>query len=290
LTESCWPVQWIPELPTASGWEPESNPSDLAPPEQPPVIVTTRIPQVVNVQTDTAPKTTQKPSANTEEETGRDFTHQEQTAVIFPTYEQPGNVLTVPAPHAQQIARNPLLSSIVEQLGNSQVRTQQPEPAPFAATPVSKAIGVENKPAQQQITHAADITSAENAVALGGVITLGSATLALTPGLSTTVGSGSDATMVAITTDVADQTFITISSSGTAVTATVSDTPATITLPKTGFDASITEAARPGTWSTFRAAEEVAPTSSKGEALGRRAETCWWVGALLSLVGYGALL
>ena len=71
-------------------------------------------------------------------------------------------------------------------------------------------------------------------------------TVTLTPGLSTTVGPEGDATFIGITTDTTGQTIITISSSGTAITATISDAPAVITLPKTGFEASITDVARAG--------------------------------------------
>ena len=52
-------------------------------------------------------------------------------------------------------------------------------------------------------------------------------------------------TSIGITTDATGQTLITLSSCGTAITATISNAPAVITLPKTGFEASITDAALP---------------------------------------------
>jgi len=105
--------------------------------------------------------------------------------------------------------------------------------------------------------------------AVGHVVTLGSAVITLTPGLSSTVGAGPTATYVAISTDEIGQTLITVSSSGTAVTATLTNAPATITkvtsstLPTTITSARLTsENINPG--------NAAVPTSSKGVAVDQR--------------------
>jgi hypothetical protein len=132
-------------------------------------------------------------------------------------------------------------------------------------------------------------TGAEPTLALGKAFSLGDATLTLTPGLSTTVGSGAAATAIAITTNPVGQTIIVISSSGTAVSATVSKTAATLTLsaPKTGFDASITAAALPGDHSNTSGSASTS-TASKGSSADRwRWNVEWWFGIA---VGMGFVL
>ncbi|EUC46122.1 hypothetical protein COCMIDRAFT_93750, partial [Bipolaris oryzae ATCC 44560] len=119
--------------------------------------------------------------------------------------------------------------------------------------------------------------------AIPNSITLGSAIIALTPGVSTTIGPSSDQTLVAITTNAAGSTLVTISSSGVAVTATVSAVPTTVTLPKTGFEASITNVARPGVVTSSR---PLSTTSSKAMAVGnKKSEVGWWTSAMLGVVG-----
>lgn len=120
---------------------------------------------------------------------------------------------------------------------------------------------------------------AQEGIAVGNTITLGSATLTLTPGLSTIIGTGSDTTLVAIQTDSASHTAITVSSSGTAVTATITNAPATITLPRTGFEASVTKSAGRGV-STPRPAVTASTTSSRGVANEQRTS----IGGLTGLV------
>ncbi|KAH7563418.1 hypothetical protein PSV09DRAFT_2423992 [Bipolaris maydis] len=134
------------------------------------------------------------------------------------------------------------------------------------------------------ITPGPGMPSATGSTTPGAVpnsITLGSAIITLTPGVSTTIGPSSDQTLVAITTNPAGSTLVTISSSGVAVTATVSAVPTTVTLPKTGFEASITDVARPGVVTS-----RLSTTSSTAMAVGnKRNEVGWWTSAMLGVVG-----
>lgn len=158
----------------------------------------------------------------------------------------------------QQTAPNTLLNDIVSGLADT-----TPLPQPTAQAPITPAP-----------------TPVPAPTAIPGTLTLGSATLTLTHGLSTTLGAEPDATFVSISTDAAGQTIVVISSSGTAITATVTDAPATVTLPKTGFEASITDVARPGAWSTG-VGRAAAPTSSRGVAGALRGEVRWWSGVVV---------
>ncbi|KAH7126711.1 hypothetical protein B0J11DRAFT_433424, partial [Dendryphion nanum] len=116
-------------------------------------------------------------------------------------------------------------------------------------------------------------------------ITLGSTTLNLTPGLSTIIGVGTSATLVAMTTNVAGQTIIVISSSGTAISATVTKTAVVYTAPRTGFDAILTAAAKPAdNWNRNTAGSPTSTTASKGGAAQRwNDRTEWWAGVLFGL-------
>jgi hypothetical protein len=108
--------------------------------------------------------------------------------------------------------------------------------------------------------------------------------LTLTPGLSTTVGTGEEATSVGITTNDAGQTIIVVSSSGTAVSATVTKTAVTMTAPKTGFDAEITDIAKPGDEENSSSEGTALSTSSAGGAASvRRWEAEWWLGILVGI-------
>lgn len=121
----------------------------------------------------------------------------------------------------------------------------------------------------------------------GSQLTLGSITLTLTPGLSSMLGDGTTATYVAITTDDAGQTLITVSSSGTAVTATITDAPATLTRSRTGFEASITKTASPASSDGPSANRVAAATSSRGLGVHQRAELGQWLYVGVGLVGLG---
>jgi hypothetical protein len=126
---------------------------------------------------------------------------------------------------------------------------------------------------------------AQPTLGVDGTITLGSAILTLSNGLSTAVDTGPAATFVAITTNSAGYTVIVVSSSGTAVTATMSNAPITIILPKTGWEASITAAARIG---NNPSAIIPTTTSSKGAAERRTWDT--WIGIAVGILGSGAIL
>ncbi|KAF9699041.1 hypothetical protein EKO04_003159 [Ascochyta lentis] len=105
-----------------------------------------------------------------------------------------------------------------------------------------------------------DTVLVQTTIAAGPTIALGAATLSLTPGLSTIIRKGTGTTLIAIQTDSASQTIITISSSGAAITATITDAPATVTVPRTGFEASITGDAGRGV--DITASIQGAPTTS----------------------------
>ncbi|KAH7402406.1 hypothetical protein BKA66DRAFT_448693 [Pyrenochaeta sp. MPI-SDFR-AT-0127] len=293
-TVSCIPLNFIPELPTATGWEDENNdlmPSDLSPPRQPDQVVTTRRPAILNVRTSTTPTVTQSPSNNNLPGNADD--NDKEDGPGQPTGNPgAGNALNDPVLVPSQPAGNSLLDNIVSRLGDAQPEAQAPQPLPPATAAGDNTVVI----AQQQATAgptapgAANTASPQVTVAAGGSVTLGTATLTLTPGLSTTIGSDTDATFVGITTNTAGQTIITISSSGTAITATVTDALATITLPKTGFEASITDIAGPGGMSTSRAAGAAASTSSRGAAMDSRGGLDWWTGTALGILGLGVVL
>ncbi|KAF2867232.1 hypothetical protein BDV95DRAFT_598344 [Massariosphaeria phaeospora] len=214
---------------------------------------------------------------------------------------------TGPAPPSPaQSQGGDLLMEIVSRIGNSQLgpqpNTQSSAPTGDTSPPND---GPQSVPAGQN-TNKLEQTALEGlstlsitaapqgspAISVGAPITLGSAILTLTPGLSTTLGSGPVATFVALTTDTAGQTVIVVSSSGTAVTATVTNAPLTMsmTMPKSGFEASITEVASPGGFSSPSYNGAASTTSSEGIAAERRGEVGCWVGIVLGLMGLGAAL
>lgn len=124
------------------------------------------------------------------------------------------------------------------------------------------------------------------AAVLGALMTLagGLATLTLTPGLSTTVGSGSAATYIAITADGAGHTIITLSSSGTAVTATVTNAPTTVTIEGTGFAARITDDAGQLGQNSHTAAST---TTSRAGAVSHKGQVNLLFNILLGIAGLG---
>ncbi|ORY17392.1 hypothetical protein BCR34DRAFT_37041 [Clohesyomyces aquaticus] len=110
---------------------------------------------------------------------------------------------------------------------------------------------------------------------LAQAITLGSATLTLTPGLTTAVGTGSSLTSVELTTNYLGQTIIVISSSGTAVSATITSGPVTATSARTGFDAATTaKSSLEPTIGAFGTGGAAATTPKKGDAAGLRTRKC----------------
>lgn len=237
-----------------------------------------------------------------------------------PAGDVPSRVVLSDAQQAQeaqqtpQTTQNSLLSDIVSRLGQTQSIVQPTQSDVQPPRPDAQPTGLDAQPAPSlsrttgdsgedstvdstgnsavdavpqtdgnSITPGPGMPSATGTTpgAIPNSITLGSAVIALTPGVSTTIGPSSDQTLVAITTNAAGSTLVTISSSGVAVTATVSAVPTTVTLPKTGFEASITDVARPGVVTS-----RLSTTSSTAMAANnKRNEVGWWTGAMLGVVG-----
>ncbi|KAF2796097.1 hypothetical protein K505DRAFT_359632 [Melanomma pulvis-pyrius CBS 109.77] len=258
---------------SATGFETEYGPRTTtplrAPPEQTPQVVVTNTPTIIYIHTEIATTMTG----------------------LYPGNEFGPGSETTAAP--QPSPDGHLLNDILSRIGRPHPGAQ---PSPQPASPSSDIVpngnhesipGNENTEGPLPIAPATiEVPGALPAPTVDEVITLGpETTLTLTNGLSTTVGAGSAGTFIALTTNTVGYTIIVISSSGTAVTATVSEAPVTITLPKTGFEASITAVARFGTPS----ADAATTTSSKGEAADRMT---WdtWIGIVVGLVGSGAML
>ncbi|KAG9187626.1 hypothetical protein G6011_05497 [Alternaria panax] len=149
-------------------------------------------------------------------------------------------------------------------------------PGQPATTPDSGMSGETNTASPPHVTPAAGT---------GYLKIRGSWVVTLTPGLSINLGGNMYPTMLELTTDATSNTLVTVSLSGTAVTATVRVALTTMTVPKSGFEASITDSARPGEQST-----KLTTTSSKGASAGRRSDLEWWVGAVLGVLGFGVIL
>ena len=375
--EWCDPPNFVqPELPTGTGWENCGDwscdndgfgggggagiaPTEtlLRPPEQTPVVVTTRTPTIVEIKTSVEPSATKDVNggrtsqAVTSEPPGEHTRQQEPhgqpgqpgqpgspTGVQDPpqtggtgegssvgggTYrpvpESPTAGLrpetansNVPTSQQTTSTGNSLLDTIINQIGKARPGAQPSQ----AILPTSGVSGeyIKQEPQLKPSTDTAgagqsgsvqgggaisvqseeiksgtvtlgvtNTAPTQHTIAIGNQITLGSATLSLTPGLSTIIGSGTDTTLIAIQTDSVSYTVITISSSGTAVTATITDAPATVTLPKTGFEASITDSAGRGV-ATSHAGQSTTATSSKGIADDRRAYIDGWPGAMIGLL------
>ncbi|KAH8726972.1 hypothetical protein GQ44DRAFT_825527 [Phaeosphaeriaceae sp. PMI808] len=277
------PAFRVPGLPTADGWETSTanTPVTLIPEENLPRILTTWTPTVLSIQTNAIPKSTSNNRANVDDVI--------QPAPITRSYSE--QAASAPNAPAQETPKNTLLLDIISRIAEPQMPPQAAPPAtPVAGgrseivaqvTPGPKVVsGVNIIPAQ----------APETILPIGGVITAGSAILTLTPGLSTSFGTGDAATFIGITSNAAGQTLITVSSSGTAVTATVTVASATVTLPRSGFEASITQVARPGDWRVSNTVGGVAaPTSSKGAAVNTKIDSSWWMGLLLGVVGTGVM-
>ncbi|KAF3045418.1 hypothetical protein E8E12_001731 [Didymella heteroderae] len=226
------------------------------------------------------------------------------------------NAENVPAQRQSTSTGNALLDTIINHLGKAQPGAQPGQPAQ-ATQPTLRTTGGSGEGFTQESAVAAptdtarvgegnsangfedatgqmtpgniQTTSPQNSIAVGNTITLGSATISLTAGLSTVVGTGTDATLIAIQTDSASHTIITISSSGTAITATITDAPATVTLPKTGFEASITNSAGRGIASS-RIAVTAVSTSSKGAASEQRVNRGGLAGFVTGMLAFVAML
>lgn len=183
-----------------------------------------------------------------------------------------------PPPSTQSTPDNGLLDDIISRIGNP----------PPGAQPTQGPNGGGNENTGHELQTAPSLTETPGIQAPLSVnerITLGSTTLNLTPGLSTIIGVGTSATLVAMTTNVAGQTIIVISSSGTAISATVTKTAVVYTAPRTGFDAILTAAAKPAdNWNRNTAGSPTSTTASKGGAAQRwNDRTEWWAGVLFGL-------
>jgi hypothetical protein len=257
-------------------------------------VVTTSTPSLVNIHTELEPTTQER------------VAEASQTPGTIPM--QPGDT---PTPNEPQATSTPsyLLLDIVSRIGIPVSSTGVGSNPSDHSLPTTAETGPgdESGPSQsnanvqsQQATEAGPGPSTSPpesvpVVTAGGEITLGSAVLTLTPGLSSVLGDGATATYIAITTDAGGQTFITVSSSGTAVTATITDAPATLTKARTALEASITTAARPsivdGTSadaSAYARTDRAAvSTSSQGTAAPRRSKLGRWLYAGVGLVGLG---
>lgn len=260
---------------------------------------------------------TSGPSATTQKEHAGSPVGDDPSRVVLSDAQQAQQAQQTP-----QTSQNSLLSEIVSRLGQTQSiaqptqsDAQSPRPDGQPPRPDAQPTGLDAQPApslsrgtgdsgegstvdstgdsavdtvlqtdRNSITPGPSMPSATGSTpgAIPNSITLGSAIIALTPGVSTTIGPSSDQTLVAITTNAAGSTLVTISSSGVAVTATVSAVPTTVTLPKTGFEASITDVARPGAITTSR----LSTTSSTAMAAdNKRNEVGWLASAMLGVVG-----
>jgi hypothetical protein len=184
-----------------------------------------------------------------------------------------------PVPFAQHAEGDDLLQDVISRMDSFQTNAQ---PVQASSLPVPHLQG-EHDPVSQQVTSGDHgVVTPQATFAMGASVTLGSATLTLTPGLSTMLRGE---TFLGITTNDARQTIITIASSGTSITATVTDASATMTMPKTGFEASITAVARPGTLPKSVAAGDAVSTSSKAGAVSTRGELNWCASVVLGILG-----
>jgi hypothetical protein len=288
---SCGPAWLIPFLPTATGWETgdELAPTPIVPDEpKPPRVLVTQTPTIVHIQTNIGP--TSAPGNG-----GNGNNQLRPASNIATSYSvRPGIAPAVPA---QETPGSNLLLDIISVVGAWQ---QPAQTTPLASPPPAAAGGQTDTPAQlTQVTpgpkaasdvNATPVQAAQATLPIGGMITAGSATLTLTPGLSTTVGTGSGATFIGITTNSAGQTLITVSARGTATTATVAIASATLTLSGAGFEASITQVAQPGDYKTSSAGRAAAATSSKAGAVDSRMEVNCWMQLLLGILGLGVAL
>ncbi|RYN30829.1 hypothetical protein AA0119_g9135 [Alternaria tenuissima] len=209
-----------------------------------------------------------------------------------------GDAPSVSGTTSQQTGQNSLLLSIVSQLGGTPSNVQPASPTTNSLgqtiTPPSSDNGGGSAAAQPATTpnsgmprdtDEASFPQVTPTVGTGYLVIGGAWTVTLTPGLSIYLGGNLAPTILEMTTDATGNTLVTVSSSGTAVTATVRVALTTMTMPKSGFEASITDSARPGEQSA-----RLATTSSKGAGADKTSKLEWWTGAVLGILGFGILL
>lgn len=351
------PPFWHPEV-SATGWDEwsEWNNDNIGggggqgfapattvsrPTAQPPVVITTRTPTVIEIRTSVKSRASNvvgegeatrlpEPASMTNGQT------EQQTSLAQPTPGQqappsrgsgeagppqgsppkptlgqtaPGQMAVGSRPDTAQLqtvsSGSSLLDSIINQLGKAQPRAR-PVPV-FAPTSGSSGELANHKPQttlptgevrvedgasfgisgaiyNPTVPVAAGTASAQNGIIVGDTVTLGSAILTLTPGLSTIIGTGSFTTLVTIQTDNASRTLITVSSSGTAITATITNAPATVTLPRTDFEVAVTSGAGRGV-ATPRPDVTAMTTTSRGTANEREAYIGRLSGFMLGILG-----
>ncbi|KAF1833794.1 hypothetical protein BDW02DRAFT_360251 [Decorospora gaudefroyi] len=320
---NCWPVNLIPQLPTETGWDPADdslNSNGIGPPTQTDVVITTRQPTIINVETNAAPTRPTPSAGETAERQGNigqpaTSGHANLPELSNTIVTSTANAAQKASPNAaisaaQPTAQNNLLLDIISRIGETRpnalpahptlTSSSGPEGAgisgPLDLSTSNINVG-DNVPAQLPTGSRPDESSDADApvqptLAVGGtgIITLGATILTLTPGLSTTIGPDTDTTFVRLRTDATGNTLITLASSGIAVTATVTYASVTITMPKTGFEASITDVARPAAYTTELKGAPASTSSSGVAGNGGSREVAWWRGALLGILGFGAVL
>ena len=311
-TKSC-NGRGIPELPTATSWYDTGVDSLLVGAHtQTDVIVTMSRPTIINIETNTATPidpvatTVRENDASRSESSDKQPTTatQADTVGLPETFGQhvgsgtdgrgASNTLVS---NSQQTGQTGLLLDVISKLGEMLSSAQESQLASLATDgsgqPIRRTSSDSGSaPPQLPVTPDQGLssgtdTSLQTVISAGGTITIGSETLTLTPGLFTTFGPVSDATFLGLATDTNGNRLVTISSSGIAITATVSNAPATVTLPKTGFEASITAAARPGDYATRMGGTS---STSRAVGVGRGSEIGWWTIAVLGVAGIGLLL
>ncbi|KAF2476330.1 uncharacterized protein BDR25DRAFT_65262 [Lindgomyces ingoldianus] len=279
---------------------PESTPA-VTPTDFQSGIFITETPTIIFIHTEIEASITQLDPGNEPQPTSIGA----KGGVTDPANENSGNSRsnnpTVPASAQPTSGGEALLTEIISKIGapapGAQPSTNPPSstenPAPNGNQ--QSIPGLENT--EQPATPGVLVTAPGGqptapALTVDQSITLGAQTLTLTPGLSTTVGTGSAATFVALTTNSVGQTIIVVSSSGTAVSATVTNAPVTVSGVKTGFDASLTASASHGAHSTPSSLGGAAATTSrKGSAAGRwRWEAEWWISLVIGVLGIVVIL
>lgn len=172
-----------------------------------------------------------------------------------------------PAPASPQEtpAQNPILQEIISKLG---VHPPLPSSAPSPEPNPSSSPPTANSNTPPPLTTSPPL------------LTLGPTTLTLTPGLTSLLGLPPSATFIALATNDVGQTLLTVSASGTAVTATIEEVGSASTGEGTGVEASVTAAVRTGGKKGGErdgygsGDEDVVMTRSKGWA-GRREVGGW---------------
>ncbi len=306
---SCNAVGGIPFLPSATGWE-ETDPATdrlvtLTPTK---TTVTTIQPTILDLETNIviwgADDSTQESGGNNGQPSlitgpntvsSADIPGQTEDNIVG------GDDTSATGLTPQQTGQNSLLLAIVSQIGGAPSVVQPTQPASLATdslgqpvVPTNNEGGGNSATAQPATTPSSGMPSSTNiasppqttpAVGVGSFV-YGSSTLTLTPGLNTNIGSNFFPTFVELTTDAKGNTLVTVFSDGTAVTATVRVTSTTMTIPISGYEASMADSTGPA-----EQTGSLATISSEGAgAETRSTELEWLAGAILGILGFGVIL